>query len=361
MTSSRRLPPYPLSQLITRWTWDPLEGITRSGLGPVVVEDPGRRDGSDNWPLTWADDGALYVTYGDGYGFRPYLKEKLGLGFGRVTGEARSFLTENIRSETGENSAFGREGRKGSGLLMVDGVLYLWLFHADGQGGQSQLAVSCDHAASWSFCDWRFAEFGLCTFINFGANYAGARDHCVYVVSHDGPQADTPADQMILMRVLKYQIAQRAAYQFFAGLDGSGTPTWSSEVADRKPVFGHHDACLRSGISYCAPLERYLWWQQLPQPAGHPDRGDTRFDGGFGIYEAPEPWGPWSTAFFTEEWDVGPGERAEFPTKWMSADGLELRLVFSGDDGFCVRRAVLGVERAAGATGDGSREAPPPA
>jgi hypothetical protein len=42
--------------------------------------------------------------------------------------------------------------------------------------------------------------------------------------------------------------------------------------------------------------------------------------------------------FFTENWDVGPGENAHLPTKWMSADGRTAYLVFSGDDAFSVRR-----------------------
>lgn len=62
------------------------------------------------------------------------------------------------------------------------------------------------------------------------------------------------------------------------------------------------------------------------------------------MYDAAEPWGPWTTAFFTEKWDVGPGETASFPTKWMSADGKTLHLVFSGDDHFAVRRTSLTVE-----------------
>ena len=66
-----------------------------------------------------------------------------------------------------------------------------------------------------------------------------------------------------------------------------------------------------------------------------------RFHGGFGVYDAPEPWGPWTTAYFTEAWDVGPGETGCFPTKWMGADGTNLALVFSGDDCFSVRKATL--------------------
>ena len=335
----RRKPPYPKSDFITNLTWD--DKIFRTALGPIVNQVTQRRDGSDNWPISWSDDGNMYVTYGDGYGFEPYLNEKLGLGFARISGQPEELAAVNVRSRSGENTGFGRKGKKGSGLLMIDGVLYLWLFHADKQGGQAQLAVSKDYAVTWSFCDWKFEEFGLCTFINFGQNYADALDNYVYTVTHDGPLADDPADQMVLMRVPKEEITNRSAYEFFVKFDASKDPIWDNDLNQRGPVFEHEQACLRSGISYCAPLKRFLWWQHIPQPAGHKDRGDTRFDGGFGIYEAPNPWGPWRTVYFTEEWDVGPGERGEFPAKWMSKDGRTLHLTFSGDDNFCIRKATL--------------------
>ena len=40
---------------------------------------------------------------------------------------------------------------------------------------------------------------------------------------------------------------------------------------------------------------------------------------------------------------MGPGESNSFPTKWMSQDGKTLYLVFSGEDYFAVRKAVLTV------------------
>jgi hypothetical protein len=70
---------------------------------------------------------------------------------------------------------------------------------------------------------------------------------------------------------------------------------------------------------------------------------DPRFAGGLCIYDASEPWGPWSTAYFAETWDLAPGETAGIPTKWISADGLSLHLVFSGEDHFSVRRGTLSV------------------
>lgn len=35
------------------------------------------------------------------------------------------------------------------------------------------------------------------------------------------------------------------------------------------------------------------------------------------------------------------GKKASFPPKWMRADGLELQLVFSGEDRFSVRMATF--------------------
>jgi hypothetical protein len=88
--------------------------------------------------------------------------------------------------------------------------------------------------------------------------------------------------------------------------------------------------------------------QPVPAAASRKPTGeiDTRFGGGLAIYDAPAPWGPWTTAFFTEQWDIPPGDSASFPTKWMSADGKTLCLVFSSEDNFCVRQAELEVFRA---------------
>ena len=85
-------------------------------------------------------------------------------------------------------------------------------------------------------------------------------------------------------------------------------------------------------------MKRYLWCQIHPD-SPHPQ--GPRFAGGLGVYDAPAPWGPWTTVYFTEAWDAGPGESAHFPVKWMASDGRDLHLVFSGDDQFSVRRATL--------------------
>lgn len=314
--------PYPQSPVIKRITWAAPENIIR------------RAPGGDNWPMTWADDGDLYTSYGDGNGFEPFIPEKLSLGLAKISGTPENFVGENIRSATGEQVGDGRHGKKASGMLMVDGVLYMWTRNA----GNSQLAWSTDRAKTWTWSNWKFTEsFGAPSFLNFGRNYAGARDDFVYIYSTDADSAYVRADQLVLARVHKTRIRERNAYEFFVRLDDKGTPVWSKNLKERGGVFKNRGAVYRTQVTYNPKIKRYL--------LNTIGRGnDTRFHGGFGVYDAPNPWGPWTTAFFTDNWDVGPGETNSFPTKWMSADGRTAHLVFSGDDHFSVRKATFELE-----------------
>ena len=319
--------PYPASEVMGRVEWAPKATIVRRALG------------CDNWPLTWADDDCLYGAYGDGSGFEPQLAEKLSLGLARIEGGPANFRGMNLRSATLEQRGDGARGKKASGLLMVDGVLYLWARNA----ANSQLAWSRDHGATWTWSGWKFTtSFGCPTFLNFGRNYEGARDEYVYVYSPDSDTAYTPADRMVLARVPKDAMADRGRYEFFQRLDADQRPVWTPAIDRRGAVFTHPGRCYRSGVSYHRGWKRYLWCQVHPEST---DPRGPRFQGGFGIYDAPEPWGPWTTVFFAHPWDVGPGETSSLPPKWMSDDGRTLHLVFSGDDCFSVRRLTLGVRR----------------
>ncbi len=257
------------------------------------------------------------------------------MGFAKITGSPENFQGVNIRTESGERIGQGPAGEKASGILMAGGVLYLWARNA----ANSQLAWSSDHGKTWKWSGWKFTtSFGHPAFLNFGKNYEGARDSYVYIYSHDNDSAYERADRMVMARVPRGKITERAAYEFFEGLDSQGKPSWSADVSRRGAVFEHKNKCYRSSMSYNPGLKRYLWCQIIPS---HEKGADTRFEGGFGIYDAPQPWGPWTTVYYTERWDVGPGENAHLPTKWMSQDGRTLYLVFSGGDFFSVRKATL--------------------
>jgi hypothetical protein len=246
----------------------------------------------------------------------------------------------NLRSADIESVGDGPAGKKASGILMVDGVLYLWVRNVD----NSQLAMSRDHGQTWTWADWKFTEsFGYPTFLQFGRDYAGARDDYVYVYSFDSDSAYEPADGMVLARVPKDRLLERRAYEFFAGEDIDGEIHWSRDIAERQAVFEHPGRSFRLQVSYHKGLDRYLLVQILPESQ---DPNGARFEGGFGVFDAPEPWGPWTTVFFTEHWDVGPGEAASFPTKWMSDDNRTLYLVSSTEDAFSVRKATLQLDNA---------------
>lgn len=128
-------PPYPQSAVIKQVKWAPASTIVR------------RAQGSDNWPMTWGDDGALYTAYGDGNGFEPFVPKKLSMGLSKVTGPPENFQGVNISAQGGEFPGDGRSGRKASGLLMVDGVLYLLARNLD----NAQFAWSRDPGATWRF------------------------------------------------------------------------------------------------------------------------------------------------------------------------------------------------------------------
>jgi hypothetical protein len=312
--------PYPSSAAIT--------GIVWADAATVVHQ----ADGSDTWPITWADDGQQYTAYGDGWGFDPKVPAKLSLGFCKVSGGPPG-AGVNIRSATGEQLGDGRSGKKASGMLMVDGVLYMLVRNADNSGRQSQLAWSADHAATWTWSTWKFAELGYPCFLNFGRNYAGARDGYVYLYSPDTPSAYEETDTLVLARVPKDSIRDRAAYEFLSGPDANGNPTWSSDISQRKAVFTFPGGCNRLDVTYNAPLGRYLLVMRSRAEVGGKNQ--------FSIYDAPEPWGPWTTVFYTESWDIDPGESVHVPAKWISADGRTCHLVFAGSDSFAVRQFTL--------------------
>ena len=306
---------------IRRIEWAPKEEIVRLARG------------SDNWPTAWSDDGKLYTAYGDGKGFHPHVPGKLSMGLARVEGDPPDVHGRNLRARDLETLGDGRSGKKASGIISIGGTLYLLARNS----GNSQLAWSEDHAKTWTWANWKFEEsFGCPTFIHFGQDNSGSRDAFVYIVSPDANSAYESSDRMVMARVPDGKLRDRNAYTFYAGTGDDGQPSWSSEIADRAAVFREDGKCYRSGVSYNRSLQIYLWV--------HTHAGDSRFEGGFSVRTALEPWGPWAVAFTTDAWDVGPGESASFPTKWIAADGRSAWLLFSGDDCFSLRRAAFVTE-----------------
>ncbi|MEZ6133399.1 MAG: DUF4185 domain-containing protein [Pirellulaceae bacterium] len=303
--------------------------------------------GSDNWPVTWGDDNHLYTAWGDGGGFGGTNQlGRVSLGVARIEGSAEGYRGFNIwgghQPERGQAATFAG---KSYGILAVDGVFYMWvgLFRPNQDPfDEVRLAVSKDHGRTWELADWNFSKADgvmLPTLLNFGCDYAGARDNFVYSYlirfrSQAGPddyhdkvpwlQCQRPGT-VDLARVEKSRILDRSAWEFFAGFDDSSTPNWVADLRKRQPVFEDANGVgWNLSVSFNAPLQRYL----LTTEHTETHRGNI------GIHDAPEPWGPWTTAHYSREFGKDHVTTNcfywNFVNKWLSPDGQRFTMVFTG-------------------------------
>jgi len=296
--------------------------------------------GSDNWPTTWADDGRLYTAWGDGGGFGgSNSKGRVKLGVARIEGSGSEYAGRNLWGGVAAPNPAQFEG-KSYGILSVDGVLYMWVANQPNPHlRESRMAVSHDHGATWQLNSWAFTfedNLTIPTFLNFGQDYQGARDGFVYsycihptwgpknAENRYGFDVHKPG-RVYLVRSPKSAILQRGELQFFAGLNEAGDPTWSYEIKDKQPVFRDANGVgWNASVSYNPGLKRYILCTE--HSATHA--------GKLGIFDAPEPWGPWTTVAYEESWGKGHVEISafywNFPAKWLSHDGKAFTLVFTG-------------------------------
>lgn len=290
-------PPYPLSPVIESVTWD-FTSLSRAARG------------SDLFPLTWADDNNLYTAWGDGWGFSESGSKKSS-GVSAISGPPTSFIGTDLWSSTG----------KAHGIISIDGLLYIFVTE-EYMWMRGKVGRSMDHAITWKFTDWIFDEpggvFAAPGILQFGRGYQGARDHFVYGYSEIERGVIQP--HIALFRVPKDQLINRNAYEFFAGLDGNGRPVWTADVKQLQPVFTDPNGVdWGMQAAYNPVLRRYLL--------------TVRHDcsGGWGIFDAPEPWGPWTTVAYYNNWiDSKCKLTFIFNQKWTSTDGTTMWIAFSG-------------------------------
>ena len=311
----------------------------------AALEQPMRREDldGDDWPVTWADDDVLYAAYGDGWGCRPVERHtKRNTGLVRLTGPALASVGEEVAlpwfGGGAEDPNF-----KGCGLLAVGGVLYHFLRYQVADPTcpprrqiAAKLVWSSDHGATWQNADYGpdaramrlfFDEpdhaFHSPTFLQAGRDYTDAPDDFAYVYS---PREDRRRanDHLDLTRVPKDQIAERRAYQFFQGRDERGQPRWTADCGARQPIFAFPGHVNCGDVVYVAPLDRYLLLT-----CGGREGVASRL----AIFDAPQPWGPWTTVGYVAPWGTGEGGDARYdprlPAKWLSDDGLSGVLLYS--------------------------------
>jgi hypothetical protein len=131
--------------------------------------------------------------------------------------------------------------------------------------------------------------------------------------------------EITLMRVPKSSITDRTEYEFFAGLDDSGNPLWTKNFQSRKPVFSNPEGVgWNTSVSYNAGIDRYLLITEHNQSG----------KGNIGVFDAPEPWGPWTTVLYESAFGAPFVESTtffwNFSNKWLSNDDREFVLIFTG-------------------------------
>jgi hypothetical protein len=304
--------PYPHSTAIRSIDWD---------WNTYRADAPG----SDLWPVTWGPDDHLYAAWGDGGGFGGSDSDgRVALGFARIEGGTENWRGFNING--GKNpehpASFEKKG-KTTGVLFVHGVLYATVNLEDGTWPEVNHALiwSTNKGASWTRVDWLFPKgngnFQPAKFLNFGRDYTGvpsSLDGYVYLYGPRQSAVPGSGNALFLARVPEERLRDRSAYTYFC----SG---WSSDPAQAKPVFVDTNGVTPGSVVYLPRLRLFLLTTFHTGP------------GQLGIFEAPQPWGPWRTVAYYETWGgMGPkgeGLTCGFPQKWMSKDGRTLWAIFS--------------------------------
>ena len=260
----------------------------------------------DLWFTTWADDDNLYGTWGDGSGPTAEVSwsTHTDCGIVKFTGDPPD-LTPTLLLRDAPTQFEPRVDDKPSSLLFLDGRLYGQFHSPLGDSRIGYLAYSDDYGLHWVRVGYYLPDvpkplggspwtkdvdspFRSLFFINMGRNYELNTDGYVYGLGI-GMEWNWTGD-VYLARVEQKRILRYNAWQYFAGLGDDGKPRWSESQAAAKPVPGLHTADQGSAI-YHPGVKRYLFLNS--------ER----------LFDAPEPWGPWTVAgdFPSEpaEWQKG--------------------------------------------------------
>jgi hypothetical protein len=327
-----------------------VEGRIRVPQSPVIrgVTWLGERIGypesdtkGDTFPLTWADDDEIYASAGDPL----WGESESGLDVERFSGNPPDYSVSKV-SHMNDYLGWGGDGPKPSGMICVDGVLYLAFQNllrtrrpahglASQHGTDAHIVYSTNKGKHW----WTPAlatikepmfpghKFGGPAFVNSGKDNAGARDEYVYAVS--GDQWDNGSN-LRLGRVPADNIVWRGGWEWVCAFTANGDPAWGRDLESAIPVLSVHRCIGLPEMVYLAGIERCLLITWRLHRDFSPDHGTDLY-----IYDAPEPWGPFSLAHFEEYWE-GQGFNPycpRLPLKWVEEDGVTGWLQFSGSWG----------------------------
>jgi hypothetical protein len=260
-------------------------------------------------------------------------------------------------------------GLKPAGLLDVSGTLY-FAVESQNYGTESTfnrqtningwIITTTDYGRTWNReatpRDFFSGRLASCHFLQFDRGYAGARDAYVYAyfpAADDGKSYWENGDYLLLGRVPQERILVREAWEFYIGQDAAGQPVWDADDAAAAPVFRYDRMTGENHVCYNKHIERYLMGnygfvdnELRPRPNHQGQWPESALRSQLTLFEAPEPWGPWSLFYQDDDWGTYGDYQPSFPTKWMSSDGRVLFMVSAGswdDYNFTVQRMAIKV------------------
>ena len=307
----------------------------------------------DLWPSAWADDDFLYVANGDGKGLNTSMPWQ-DIVTGRVRGTPWDNSLSGINLASGDDVAKvwsdpDRYNRKPTGMVCVDGVLYLAVqdlckakFGIFDEAPAASIYKSTDKGRTWTGTDEpMFSDYVFTTvmFLDYGKNSENCPDDYVYAYGMDYNWRDSFTNQVIdpvdlyLARVPQAHVMDRTRWEFVTGTGTDGQPGWSGDITQRRAVL-HDDRKVYTNMSpaytgannmtvisqgsivYNKPLDRYIYtsWTEYT----------------FEFYESPTPYGPFklflSKDFGGYPWtgDKHGGYACTIPSKFISEDGREM-------------------------------------
>ena len=129
-------------------------------------------------------------------------------------------------------------------------------------------------------------------------------------------------------------IESSSQWSYFAGADSSGNPTWASSSADAAPVWSDSNYAESLVVTFNPAIGRYIAYNDHGNACG-----GSPCERQVSLYDAPSPWGPWTTFDYEEQFDnlsCGSnclGDQAAvgwgMMQKWFSTDGLSMWVGYS--------------------------------
>lgn len=332
--------------------------VTSTFFATAFVEQAALYDtpsDGDLWPSAWSDDGNLYSTNGDGKGF-DLNSNWSDIVVNRINGHPaeRNITGERLSSGERVGSVWGepwRFNRKPTGMVSVDGVLYLAVQDLGKEGASifneapaASILRSDDKGQTWTWDRtapmFDHHTFTTIMFLDYGKDgQDNTFDDYVYAYGMDHNWRDSfsgvvpDPEKLFLARIPKDGLQDVNTWKFYTGnLEGDGSWSAPGDINARKPVLEDNrrryqrtirkvspsflSVISQGSVVYNKPLDRYIYtsWTEYT----------------FEFYEAPTPWGPWNL-FLSKDFGAYPWSAENFggyatvaPSKYISQEGTEM-------------------------------------